>query len=183
MKAAFAKVAPHLQSISIHFFNRPMNTKKILISFFALTLASNCLSAESKQDALCTELVNFANATDDDALHVVELRTDWSFRKVDNRIFMGRKECDHQEYAPGKALCGYLLKNTSTEFPIINFKRALTCLENSPQLSNTSVEQLKIKLWTYQVKDVKPKLRVGLEFTEGGKNTLPSLKILVEKQP
>ncbi|MFA9274128.1 MAG: hypothetical protein ACEQSE_04570 [Candidatus Aquirickettsiella gammari] len=38
---------------------------------------------------------------------------------------MRRKECDHQEYMLGKALCHYLLANTSTEFPIINFKASL----------------------------------------------------------
>lgn len=159
-----------------------MKTTKILFPLFAMALANNCLSAETQPDALCAEIVKFANATEDDALHEVELRTDWSFRQVDNRIFMGSKECDHQEYAPGKALCHYLLRNTSTEFSIINFKRALACLENSPQLSHSGIQQLKIKLWTYQVKDVNPNLRVGLEFTEGGKNSLPSLKILVEKQ-
>lgn len=160
-----------------------MNIAKIFIALFAFTLASNCASADAKKDALCAELVNFANATEDDALHSVELKTDWSFRQVENRIFMGSKECDHQQYAPGKELCSYLLKNTSTEFPKINFRRVLACLENSPQiLNNTSVERLNIKLWSYSVKDVKPNVKIGLEYSDGDKGILPSLKILVEKE-
>ena len=59
----------------------------------------------------------------------------------DEQLFYA-KSCEHDS-EPGKALCAYLLENSSTEFAAINYGRALRCLgQSAPGLSPTDDDRL-----------------------------------------
>ncbi|MFM9726304.1 hypothetical protein ACKI1L_37905, partial [Streptomyces scabiei] len=47
---------------------------------------------------------------------------------------MAAKRCIHGDVPSAKKACEYLMNNTSTEFPGINFKRFLLCLSPKTQI-------------------------------------------------
>jgi len=163
--------------------HRHLLKKSLFFSALLLSIGTKSVDAFAQNDdALCAAIAQFANATADDLEYSVELKTDWSVRITNNQISMGRKQCDDQDYAPGKALCSYLVKNTSTEFPDRNFKRVLACLENTPQLfRQIGIEELNIKLWSFAMRDVNSNIKVGLGFAQAQNGSLPSLKIMAKK--
>jgi hypothetical protein len=85
---------------------------------------------------MCAEIAKFANSSTDTSIHNVALINDWggpisqeeSQKQGDYAMYV--KQCRHDDYSPGKDLCAYLMENTSTEFPDINVRRALVCLNN-----------------------------------------------------
>jgi hypothetical protein len=103
-----------------------------LVSVALVTGACSALAEE--RDPLCEVMATFANAENDDGVHTVRLTTDWggNFLKSDapdEQLFYA-KSCEHDSN-PGKALCSYLVENSSTEFAAINYRRALRCLEGN----------------------------------------------------
>lgn len=97
-------------------------------------LLGGCAGAaktSDERDELCPQLTAFANADPTGARHSVRLGNDWGGqfapRENPDDFVMAYKTCDHDGYSPGKTLCDYLMENTSTEFPVINMRRAMSC--------------------------------------------------------
>src|SRR6185312_13672436 len=91
----------------------------VTASIIALTGCASRSNVDSKRDAMCREIAEFANASSDGLLHKVQLMNDWGGRYCSagpDEVAMACKACNHDAYAPGKRLCGYLMEHTSTEF-------------------------------------------------------------------
>jgi hypothetical protein len=91
--------------------------------------ASSTLYGDGPDD-MCRQIADFANASQDGALHEVRLITDWGGTtcSTPDEPAMYCKACRHDAYSPGKKLCDYLMENTATEFAEVNLARALSCL-------------------------------------------------------
>lgn len=95
------------------------------------TLASSCASMASEEDALCSEIAEFANASSPSNPHTVRLTTDWGGVYTDtdpNESVMGAMWCQQDQSRATKNLCAYLIENTSFEFAAINYRHVLRCL-------------------------------------------------------
>ena len=144
-----------------------------------LFLLSGCASLATKPDQMCTEIAIFANESDGNAAHSVRLTTAWGGTFVKDRDVIFSKRCEHGGFAPGMRLCQYLMQNTSTEFAVYNFRRALSCLdaESYAPSAPVSVERLEAKISSYEAKGVKFGVEVSVEFSNGTASAPPSLKI------
>lgn len=93
---------------------------------------TGCVSVTDKPDDMCAAIAAFANASGEGPVHSVGLTTDWggTFSPKDDpdSIVAAEKDCRHDKYAAGKALCAYLVEHTSTEFATANYRRALACI-------------------------------------------------------
>ena len=149
----------------------------------SLVLLSGCASLLPQRDPLCAEIAVFANSIDDDAVHSVELLTDWGgvFSQEPDVFF--EKSCQHDQAASSKRLCDYLVNHTSTEFATINFRRALSCLSRSQSYigpPDARVEYLKGAISSYSVRGA-PHSLVTIEFSTGSDDRPPSLKISAQR--
>jgi hypothetical protein len=109
-----------------------MRTTRI-VALLALCLAVYaCATFPPQADELCGELATYANTRPGGTPRVVRLMTDWGgfYLKSDNPAeeLMFAKSCYHGSDDASKALCAYLMANTSTEFASTNYRRALRCL-------------------------------------------------------
>jgi hypothetical protein len=92
--------------------------------------------ARGKQkDMLCSEVKSFMASVEPDETRTLTLRTFWGAREEGDRIVMGSKSCEHNDYEPGKRLCSYLIQNSSTEFAGYDAKRILNCLAPKPGIA------------------------------------------------
>lgn len=111
---------------------------KVAAALIALVLAAtsaHVFAAGSKRkDALCGELEEFLASVRPDEQRTITLHTYWGAREEGDRIVVGSKSCEHNDYEPGKKLCAYLMENSSTEFAGYNAKRVLACLAPRPGL-------------------------------------------------
>ena len=158
--------------------------------FAAITFFYGCFSpAQSAHDNLCREIADFANASLDTAIHSVELTNDWGcdFYKGEppdpgELPPFGCKGCVHGGYDPAKKLCSYLLANTSTEFPDLNFKSVLECLNTQHHISlhsRTSVKRLSNRaIWSTHAQGVHAGIFVGVEYSLDVEDSPEILKIL-----
>ncbi len=94
----------------------------------AITSADAFAAAPKRKDALCGELVEFLASVRPDEQRTITLHTWWGAKYEGDMLIMGSKWCEHNDYEPGKKLCTYLMKNSSTEFAGSNAKRVLACL-------------------------------------------------------
>jgi hypothetical protein len=94
--------------------------------------------------------------------------------------------CKHGDDAPSKQLCTYLMEHTWTEFPDINFKRALGCLNtayNFSTKSQASVERVSNRsIWSDHAELVKPRVVVGVEYLTNAKDSPAILKISAKRR-
>ena len=88
--------------------------------------------ARGEADQLCPELESFSASVKPDETRVLTLRTYWGAKEEGDRIVIGSKSCEHNDYEPGKKLCTYLMEHSSTEFAGYNAKRILNCLSSGP---------------------------------------------------
>jgi len=86
----------------------------------------------NEPDSFCKELEIFLSSVQPDETHELIMRTFWGAKIVGDDMIIGSKSCDHNDYEPGKALCTYLMRNSSTEFAGYNAKRILNCLSPEP---------------------------------------------------
>lgn len=106
--------------------NRPGSHCLVLLVLPAL---SSCtLRAASSEDQLCSRIAAFAASVKPGESHSVVLRGGWG---GDTPETLMTHDCRHFGYAPGKALCAYLLPNTSWEFGSHNASRAAECLDSA----------------------------------------------------
>jgi hypothetical protein len=134
---------------------------------------------------MCPEIVAFANASSGTSLHSVRLTTDWggTYAKSEDpdEWVMAAKGCEHDGFEPGKVLCGYLLEETSTEFPGINFRRALRCIGvRVSGVSPTDDHKLPPSVSSRHVTGVRRGILVKLEQTHGTGTNPPTLTIAVQ---
>jgi hypothetical protein len=153
---------------------------RALAAIVATVLSAGCTTVSLGGDQLCSEIARFANSSDDSAVHTVELLTDWGgvFSEDKNTVF--EKACKHDQYAPAKKLCDYLLENTSTEFATVNFRRALSCLGQAQAYAgpqDARIEYLNGKVTSLSARGVRADVQVSVEFSTGSNERPPSLKI------
>lgn len=113
---------------------RPLNCgvrRRVIRSAIVCALsvaASSCATTGS--DDLCREIVRFANSMDRSQEQSVVLTGRWMEIDEESGELVIEKACKNESPA-GQRFCDYLLENTSTEFPGINFSRALSCIAPS----------------------------------------------------
>jgi hypothetical protein len=159
-----------------------MRTRTLLVAT-ALLSGIGASQAGELPDDMCVHIATFANASGDATTHAIELKTDWGGMfepKSPGQIVMAAKHCEASGYAPGQRLCEYLLGNTSTEFPEINLNRVLSCFGAAGPASNSSIEYVALKIWSYSSVGVRSNIRVGVEYSPGSEEAPPSMRILAE---
>jgi hypothetical protein len=113
----------------------------VLVVALAL-LFSSCTTPPRERDDLCDELARFANAPSSVERHPVRLKTDWrgGYLKSDEpgEELIAAKSCERGSDEPGKALCAYLIENSSSEFATINYRRVLECLGVHVKAANSA---------------------------------------------
>jgi hypothetical protein len=162
----------------------------IMVAISTLCLFGCLSAAQEDRDTICSEIAAFANASTDLDVHVVELGNDWgcNFQKPENseELWMACKTCTHGTYVPAEKLCGYLIKNTSTEFPAHNFSRALACLDTGYHVSpnsRESVERLSNRtIWSSHAKLTNAGIVVGVEYIINVKDSPEILRISVRRR-
>ena len=94
-----------------------------------LVTALGCVSTSaSKNGTLCDALRVFAESLDDSDIHQVTLRTEWGAEPA--------IACGPLAPAPERALCNYLIENSSIEFMAVNIERVLACVGAGLPLSS-----------------------------------------------
>jgi hypothetical protein len=92
-----------------------------LSAFLVTTVLSGCTVGRSyEREGMCNALRVFADSIQDSAAHSVTLRTVWGVE--------GTKTCERVDEPPERALCAYLIDNTSWEFMAANVAAALRCV-------------------------------------------------------
>lgn len=115
---------------------KKINFTKFMI-IFALMISQSVIA---KEDDLCPYLHNFLQSIDIDKNATISLHTSWGSNfNDDTEDVFAAKRCVHNNVAAAKLLCDYLMPNSSTEFPGINFKRFLLCLSPKTKI-DTSVQ-------------------------------------------
>jgi hypothetical protein len=154
-----------------------MRTYLIVSVLGIVSLQCSCASTPPNADSLCSEIARFANASPLNTPRTVRLTTDWGGVFSSEEV-MAEKACHHHADKAGKSLCAYLLKNTSTEFAAINYRRALACIgKESPGLSPTDDDSLPPSA-SSKVVDGKPvRSRVTINFVRGSQSSPPVLSI------
>ncbi|WP_445427534.1 hypothetical protein [Alishewanella sp. HL-SH05] len=113
-----------------------MNPAKYLSLFLLPLMFSQSVIAGS--DDLCPHLKEFLSSVGVDQSASIELHTSWGANfKDDDGDVMAAKRCIHGNAASAKKACEYLMKNASTEFAGVNFKRFLLCLSPSTKIENS----------------------------------------------
>ena len=109
------------------------------INFTGIFLITIFLSqaAIGEDDNLCRHLTRFAQSVAVNETAVIELHTSWGANfKDDPEEALTAKRCIHNNFPAGKAVCKYLMKNSSTEFSGINFKNILLCLDPKTKIDS-----------------------------------------------
>ncbi len=138
----------------------------------SLLLLNSCSSAlEVQEDALCKELALFANSVSNGTSQEVTLKVDWLgkfiTRESTDYFPMATKDCDDYGYGPGHRFCRYLVHNTSSEFPVTNFRRIAMCLGEpySSPYSPLMVNEMNISIGSYATQGVLKDIYVKLHFS------------------
>jgi hypothetical protein len=156
----------------------------LLVSIVGLGASQgSCAVTPTEPDELCRQIAQFANDSPTSTPRTVRLTTDWGgvFSRSD---VIAEKACLHDTDKPGKALCAYLLENTSTEFATVNYRRALACIgKASPGLSPTDDELLPPSASSSVVDGRPVRSSVTVRFTPGTQSTPPALSISTGKVP
>jgi len=156
-----------------------------LTLFSVVFVLSACAATPREVDGMCPAIAAFANASDA-SLRSVRLTTDWGgvYTRSDDptHFVMAAKGCAHDGFEPGKALCAYLLEETSTEFPAVNYRRALRCLGRRVSgLSPTDDNKLPPSAMSRHVSDVRRGVTVKIELLNGTETTPRILEISAQK--
>jgi len=156
----------------------------LLVSILGLVaLQCSCATTTTESDELCRQIARFANYSPTGAPRTVRLTTDWGGVFSSTNV-MAEKACLHGADKAGKALCAYLLNDTSTEFAAVNYRRALTCIgRESPGLSPTDDELLPPSASSSVVDGRPVRAHVTVRFTPGTRSNPPALSISTGEVP
>lgn len=99
------------------------------VALLILPILASCSTGGAKgQDRICTEIATFASTVETGHSRAVVLRGGWG---GDAPNTLMTHDCLHAGYDPGKALCDYLVPNTSWEFGSYNASRVAQCLDSA----------------------------------------------------
>ena len=142
---------------------------------FALAVATlcGCATPQVLNDDMCSAFRSFAESIPNSGRHFVTLQTDWGAEPT--------KACLRLDAAPERALCTYLIENTSTEFMAFNIRRALQCLKVG---FPSNPDELYLETLSGSVRSHRPAFTiravdVELEFDSTSRDGLPHLTIAV----
>ncbi len=99
-----------------------------LLAALAIPSAARAQPDPAPSDALCPLFYAFAAATPEGAIHRVRFETDWGGAYERAQGAQVALRCDHDGDAAGQALCAFLNRHVSIEFPQRNFERLLRCM-------------------------------------------------------
>lgn len=117
-------------------------------SVLTLGLANQAYAVDRE---LCVKLEQFASAKFEHASSFIELRTFWGVREKGNQIILGEKSCQRDGSEAGKVMCDYLLPHSSTEFPEMNLRRILSCIQGHDPFAAGITTRLKdVEIDAYQ---------------------------------
>ena len=107
---------------------------RIATIIFASTSLAACASLPSATDEMCAPVLAFAESVGPDEVRTIAFHTSWggNFRDDPEPVIYA-KRCIHEDYAPAKAVCAYLIDHGATEFSGRNVERIISCL--APQTS------------------------------------------------
>lgn len=144
---------------------------------------SGCASLR-QSDALCGEMIRFANATTSGTEQSVQFTTDWGGVFSDENDVFAEKRCEHGDTGPGRRLCGYLMENTSTEFAGLNINRALRCIgaPEIPEAVRAELQHAAAKFESGEVKSVNDGIVVGVEYAYGREDGPPLLRLFARRR-
>jgi hypothetical protein len=91
-------------------------------------LCSGCASLGRPRDALCSEMLRFADSLTEKETRRVALCVSWGPGCTEATEVLMSKSCEHGGNEAGRRFCSYLINHTSAEFPNVNFSSALACL-------------------------------------------------------
>jgi len=152
--------------------------RPILLSL--LILASLPVGASNHE--LCTNLSQFVNSTVEGKTSVVELTTFWGARKAGDNVTMAEKACSHDQSEGAKSFCAYLFGHSSIEFPEMNFRRILTCLQGKdPFEPNVQVHLQDISINIFGSSFLEKDLSVSLDHHR--KSDGATMRIEVKRWP
>jgi len=141
----------------------------LLAALLLLALPFSASSARGKQkDQFCPELATFLASVKPEETQTITLRTYWGARQEGDKLVLGSKSCEHNDYEPGKKFCAYLMKNSSTEFAGYNAKRILNCLSPKPGIA----ENLQIQSGSFST-----------SFGSPNRGALVDLQVVPDKEP
>jgi hypothetical protein len=113
------------------------NISTVIIAFIAfLPINAAC----ARTDTFCKPLRAFAGSIKPEDTKSIEFHTTWgsNFKNSPGPAVFA-KRCLHNDYAPAKAVCEYLLEYGSAEFSNRNVMRAITCLFPKTQFESLLV--------------------------------------------
>lgn len=105
--------------------------KSLVAPIFMTMITFTCQArTNDPPDELCAPLRAFVSSVKPDKTEKIEFHTLWggNFKDEKDQNVLYAKRCTHDGYAPAKAVCAYLMENSSVEFAGHNARRALTCL-------------------------------------------------------
>jgi hypothetical protein len=160
----------------------PLAAVRAIITMWVAVICAACAITRGERDELCAEMAAFANAASEGGKHTVRLTTDWGGRFTEpdhpGEQILSAQSCEHDDYAPGRALCAYLLANTSSEFQGINARRALHCIgiEVSGR-SPTDDDRLPRAARSHAILGARVRSEVVIEFAQATDDSQASLSI------
>ena len=141
-----------------------------------LCLPLSLINANAGENDLCEVVRQFANSTTENKQKFVELTTNWGIRKTGDTISLAQKQCFHDGSDEGKSFCKYLNEHSSSEFPEMNFRHMMRCLQGrDPFDRGASVTIRDIKVSLYESAFLEPAIGVTLALTR--KNDEVTLRI------
>jgi len=116
--------------IEIHKMTRIFIISSVLMAVLQTQIAS------AQADQMCKPLKAFIESVKPDEDKSFEFHTIWggSFKDSPEETFFA-KRCVHNDYAPAKGICDYLVEHGAIEFSDINLKRAISCLSPGTQFA------------------------------------------------
>jgi hypothetical protein len=110
------------------------NISTVIVALIALLPVS---ASYAHTDTFCKTIRLFADSIKPNDNRSIEFHTSWGSNFKDSPDpAVYAKRCLHNEYAPAKAVCDYLMKYGSTEFSSRNAERAIICLFPKTQLDS-----------------------------------------------
>lgn len=153
-----------------------MKTLSMLQKILPLLFLAALNTAIAAEDDLCAQLKIFASKSSEQNSEV-RLKTFWGVRKFNDQLIWGEKQCKNDENPSSKQLCDFLLKHSSTEFPEMNFRRVLKCLQGKdPFDKNTSIKISDIELTFYEVPSFDPNVVIDLSLLRKDETTEMRIK-------
>jgi hypothetical protein len=160
-----------------------MKARLLVFAIGLSSLQSSCSITPPDSDGMCRQIARFANTSPFGSARTVRLTTDWGGVFSSSNV-MAEKACLHGADKASKALCAYLLKNTSTEFAAVNYRRALTCIGREARGLSPTDDQLLPPSASSNVVGGKPvRSVVTVQFARGTSSSPPALSITTGESP